>query len=90
MSLPAYATPGQRLWRLGFRLFCALVFIFLVAPIVTIMPISLSAGSLLNYPLPGLSWQQLPLVSSRPEQHAQILFLASLLRVLESRGAVQC
>jgi len=57
MSLPAYATPGQRLWRLGFRLFCALVFVFLVAPIVTIMPISLSAGSLLNYPLPGLSWQ---------------------------------
>jgi len=57
MSLPSHASTGQRLWRIGFRLFCALVFVFLVAPIITIMPISLSAGSLLNYPLPGLSWQ---------------------------------
>jgi len=32
-----------------------LVFIFLLAPIIIIIPISFSSSSLLNYPLPGLS-----------------------------------
>ena len=55
MALPTHASPGQRLWRVIFRLICVLVFIFLLAPIIVIIPISLSSGSLLNYPLPGLS-----------------------------------
>jgi len=55
MALPAYTTPAQRLWHLTFRLICVLVFVFLVAPIIVIIPISLSSSSLLNYPLPGLS-----------------------------------
>jgi len=55
MAQPAYITPGQRLWRLAFLAVCTLVFAFLVVPIITIIPISFSAGSLLNYPLPGVS-----------------------------------
>ncbi|MCH9674528.1 MAG: ABC transporter permease [Gammaproteobacteria bacterium] len=55
MALPAHASTGQRLWRVCFRLLCASVFIFLLAPIFVIIPISISAGSLLNYPLPGIS-----------------------------------
>lgn len=55
MALPVYTTPAQRLWHLTFRMICVLVFIFLVAPIIVIIPISLSSSSLLNYPLPGLS-----------------------------------
>lgn len=55
MALPLHATPGQRLWHYAFRLICVLVFLFLLAPIIVIIPISFSAGSLLNYPLPGLS-----------------------------------
>jgi len=57
MALPIYATPGQRLWHYAFRVICVLVFLFLLAPIVTIVPIAFSSGSLLNYPLPGLSLQ---------------------------------
>jgi len=55
MALPIHATLGQRLWHHAFRWLCVLVFIFLLAPIIIIIPISFSSSSLLNYPLPGLS-----------------------------------
>jgi putative spermidine/putrescine transport system permease protein len=57
MSLPAHATAGQRALHHGMRLFTGLVVLFLIAPLVVIMPISLSAASSLSYPLPGLSLQ---------------------------------
>jgi putative spermidine/putrescine transport system permease protein len=41
--------------RLALRAFAGLVLLFLVAPIVAIVPLSFSAGSFLHYPLPGLS-----------------------------------
>ncbi len=55
MALALHATGGQRIWHLAFRLICGAVFFFLLAPIFVIIPIAFSAGSLLNYPLPGLS-----------------------------------
>jgi len=50
-------TPGQRLARAAVRVAAGLGFVFLLAPILIIIPISFSAGSFLNYPLPGLSLQ---------------------------------
>jgi putative spermidine/putrescine transport system permease protein len=46
--------------RLLFRLYCAAVLVFLLAPIAAIVPLSFSSGSFLTYPLPGLSlrWYQ--------------------------------
>ena len=43
-----------------FRLYCALVLVFLLAPIAAIVPLSFSSGSFLSYPLPGFSlrWYQ--------------------------------
>jgi putative spermidine/putrescine transport system permease protein len=38
-----------------FRLYCALVLVFLLVPIAAIVPLSFSSGSFLTYPLPGLS-----------------------------------
>ncbi|BBK42126.1 ABC transporter permease [Allostella vacuolata] len=49
------ATTGQRIVRLWLWLHLALVLVFLLAPIVAIAPLSFSAGSFLQYPLPGLS-----------------------------------
>lgn len=46
---------AARLFRLGFVFYCALVFAFLVLPIVAIMPLSVNGGSFLTYPLDGLS-----------------------------------
>ena len=48
-------TPSQRLAWAATVVVSTLVFIFLVAPILAIMPLSFSSGSYLTYPLPGLS-----------------------------------
>ena len=55
MALPVNATRGQHVWYWCLRLICAFGFLFLVGPIVVIVPISFSSGSFLSYPLPGLS-----------------------------------
>ncbi len=40
---PPYATPLDRAWYYGFRFICALIFLFLIAPILVIMPLSFNA-----------------------------------------------
>jgi len=53
-------TLGERIARAGLVMLTALVLVFLVAPILTIVPLSFSSGSFLYYPLPGFSlrWYQ--------------------------------
>ncbi|MHC2282478.1 putative spermidine/putrescine transport system permease protein [Bradyrhizobium diazoefficiens] len=48
-------TPSQRIAWTATIIISTLVFIFLIAPILAIMPLSFSSGSYLTYPLPGLS-----------------------------------
>ena len=48
-------TVGQRISAVALAVFTALVLAFLVAPIVTIVPLSFSSGSFFYYPLPGFS-----------------------------------
>ena len=43
MGLPPYAATWERIWYYGFRFFCALVFLFLIAPILIILPLSFNA-----------------------------------------------
>lgn len=43
MAAPAYATPLERTWYYGFRVICGLIFFFLIAPIVVIVPLSFNA-----------------------------------------------
>ena len=57
MAIPVNATRGQRIWYVGLRLICGLGFLFLLGPIVVVVPISFSSGSFLSYPLPGFSTQ---------------------------------
>lgn len=40
MSLPIYASPLERVWHYTFRAICVLVFVFLVAPILIVIPLS--------------------------------------------------
>ncbi|WP_163559332.1 ABC transporter permease [Halomonas sp. NO4] len=60
MALPPYASPVERIWFWTFRAFCGLVLLFLITPVLVIIPLSFSSGSFLTYPLPGLSlrWYQ--------------------------------
>jgi putative spermidine/putrescine transport system permease protein len=55
MFLPAHPSALQRLGRLGLYGFAGLVFFFLLAPIVVIIPLSFNSGSFLTYPLAGFS-----------------------------------
>ncbi|HSI39914.1 MAG TPA: ABC transporter permease [Xanthobacteraceae bacterium] len=60
MALPAYASLSERIVHKVFITFCVLVFGFLIAPILVIMPLSFSSEPWFTYPLPGLSlrWYQ--------------------------------
>ena len=49
MSLPIYATTGQRIWYYSFRVICGLIFFFLVAPIVVVMPLSFNAQDFFTF-----------------------------------------
>ncbi|MEM8838950.1 MAG: ABC transporter permease [Pseudomonadota bacterium] len=43
MKLPAYASPLEKIWHYTFLTICAAIFIFLIAPILIILPLSFNA-----------------------------------------------
>ena len=48
-SLPPYATPGARIWHYIYLGICCLVFVFLVAPILVVIPLSFNAESFFTF-----------------------------------------
>jgi putative spermidine/putrescine transport system permease protein len=55
MTSTSFGTPMGRISRGAFYAYCALVFLFLVVPILTVVPLSFSSDTFLTYPIPGLS-----------------------------------
>ena len=49
MALPIYASPLQKTWYYTFRVICALVFFFLVFPIMVIIPLSFNAQDFFTF-----------------------------------------
>ncbi len=49
MSLPIYASTGQKLWYYTFRFICALIFAFLILPILIIIPLSFNAQDFFTF-----------------------------------------
>jgi putative spermidine/putrescine transport system permease protein len=49
VALPAYTTPGQRLWHYCYLAICALVLFFLVAPLITVIPLSFTSSAFLSF-----------------------------------------
>jgi putative spermidine/putrescine transport system permease protein len=49
MALPIYASPFQKTWYYTFRVICALVFFFLVFPIMVIIPLSFNAQDFFTF-----------------------------------------
>jgi len=43
MALPPYASPLERIWHYFYLILCASIFIFLIAPILIIVPLSFNA-----------------------------------------------
>jgi putative spermidine/putrescine transport system permease protein len=46
---PIYATPGQVLWHNTFKFICGAIFFFLIAPILTIIPLSFNAENFFTF-----------------------------------------
>jgi putative spermidine/putrescine transport system permease protein len=55
MALSPYAGAAERAWYYTHRVLCAAVLLFLIAPILVIMPLSFNAEPYFSYPMPGLS-----------------------------------
>jgi putative spermidine/putrescine transport system permease protein len=55
-----YRSPIERLWFYASRVFCGLVLLFLILPVLVIVPLSFNSGSFLVYPMQGFSlhWYQ--------------------------------
>ena len=49
MSLPIYATTGQKIWYYSFRVIVGLILFFLIAPIITIIPLSFNAENFFTF-----------------------------------------
>ncbi len=47
--MPIYATTGQRIWYYAFRVICGLIFFFLIAPIMIIIPLSFNAEDFFTF-----------------------------------------
>ncbi len=48
-GLPPYATTGQTIWYYAFRVICGLIFFFLIAPILIIIPLSFNAEDFFTF-----------------------------------------
>ncbi|SDW19051.1 ABC transporter permease [Roseicitreum antarcticum] len=49
MAIPSYATPLDKLWYVTFRVLCGLIFFFLLAPILIMIPLSFNAEPYFTY-----------------------------------------
>ena len=87
MAIPAYASPTERVWYYVHRLFCALVLLFLISPILAIIPLSFNSVPFFSYPMPGLSlrWYQDFLLTDRWRGALfNSLFIASSVTILST------
>ena len=53
--LPPYTTTGGKAWHVGFRLTVWAILIFLITPILVILPLSFNSEPYFTYPMPGFS-----------------------------------
>ena len=56
MALPSYATPVQRTYYYTYLFFCGVVFFFLIAPLIAIIPISFSVSPFMVFTDEMLTW----------------------------------
>ena len=53
--LPVYATPLEKAWFWAFRVFCVGVLVFLMLPLLVIVPLSFSSSTFLLYQIESFS-----------------------------------
>ena len=53
--LSPYMSPVERIWYYSLRTLCGLILLFLILPVLVIIPLSFNSGTFLVYPLQGFS-----------------------------------
>ena len=54
-NLPPYIGPLGRAWYITFRVICGAILLFLITPILVIIPLSFNSEPYFTYPMPGFS-----------------------------------
>lgn len=49
VPLPPYLTAGQVMWHYSFRVICGAIFVFLITPILVVMPLSFNAENFFTF-----------------------------------------
>ena len=57
MAMAPYSSLGEKVWYYLLRVMCGLIFFFLMAPIVAIIPLSFNSIPFFTYPMEGFSWR---------------------------------
>ncbi|MBS36606.1 MAG: polyamine ABC transporter permease [Thiotrichales bacterium] len=57
MAVAPYATPLEKTWYYTFRVLCGLIFFFLMAPILIIIPLGFNSIPFFTYPMEGFSFR---------------------------------
>ena len=52
-QLPPYTTTGERIWHYAFRLICGLIFLFLILPVLIVLPLSFNVEPYFSF-TPGM------------------------------------
>ena len=85
MPVPSYATTPEKVGHWFLRGYVILVLLFLVAPILAIMPLSFNSETFFSYPMPGysLKWYQDFFTNPRWQSALRLsVLLASLTTIL--------
>ena len=48
-QLPPYTTTGERIWHYAFRIICGLIFMFLMLPILVVLPLSFNVSPYFSF-----------------------------------------
>ncbi|MEL6316490.1 MAG: ABC transporter permease [Pseudomonadota bacterium] len=48
-AFPPYATPAEKAWFYGFRVICGVIFLFLIFPILVVIPLSFNAQDFFTF-----------------------------------------
>ena len=52
-QLPPYTTTGERVWHYSFRILCGLIFLFLILPVLIVLPLSFNVEPYFSF-TPGM------------------------------------
>ena len=80
MAVPSYFTRGETVAYYALRVFVGFVLLFLISPIIAVMPLSFNSESFFTYPMPGysLKWYEDFFFNPRWSDAVKMSFLVAL------------